>query len=187
MSNRNKSSYDKFFALDSVKKLFALDKEELIKIIIDDAKDWIAMDGVWFQAVEFEYGLKETLKFDEMAWVRFSVIEANRIMNRIGLEPGGGIPALMTCLENRLYARLNKIVFLEVEDKRLVYKMATCRIQETRKRKGLPDFPCKSVGIIEYSNFAKTVDPRIKTRCLICPPDEHPDDCWCKWEFVLEE
>ncbi len=180
-------SYERYFALDHVKKLFSLDKKELIKIIIDDAKNWLAMDGVWFQAIEFTKGLEEAIKFDEIAWQRFSVIEARRIMKRLGLEPGGGIPALMSCLEQRLYSRLNQIEFEEFDDKRLIYKLRTCRIQETRRRKGLPDFPCKSIGIIEFTNFSKTIDPRIKTTCLVCPPDKHPEDYWCRWEFVIEE
>ena len=30
--------------------------------------------------------------------------------------------------------------------------------------------PCKSVGIIEYSGFAKTIDERITCECLSCYP-----------------
>jgi hypothetical protein len=37
----------------------------------------------------------------------------------------------------------------------------------------------------EYTGFARTVDPRIQTRCIACPPDAHPDDAWCTWEFTL--
>ncbi|WP_369730633.1 DUF6125 family protein [Anaeromyxobacter sp. Fw109-5] len=33
--------------------------------------------------------------------------------------------------------------------------------------------------------FARTVDPRIRTRCLACPPDDHPDELWCAWEFTI--
>jgi len=60
-----------------------------------------------------------------------------------------------------------------------------CRVQSARKRRGLPDFPCKQVGIQEYSLFAKKIDPRIETKCIACPPDAHPDNYWCAWEFTL--
>ncbi|MGD8555326.1 MAG: DUF6125 family protein, partial [Anaerolineales bacterium] len=56
-----------------------------------------------------------------------------------------------------------------------------------RHRKGLPDFPCKQVGLVEYAGFASTIDPRIQTRCIACPPDPHPDSFWCAWEFTLPE
>ena len=66
-------------------------------------------------------------------------------------------------------------------------EMVDCRVQSTRKRKGLDDFPCKSVGIVEYEGFAKAIDPRIETKCIACPPDPHPEEYWCAWEFTLVE
>jgi hypothetical protein len=38
---------------------------------------------------------------------------------------------------------------------------------------------------VEYAEFARAVDPRIQTRCIVCPPDDHPDDVWCAWEFSI--
>jgi len=162
-----------------------LSKEELIAIIVDDAKNWLAHDGLWFQAVDQQYGMETAIDIDRAAWEKFTVVEAKRIMLRLGLEPGGGIPALVECLKHRLYARLNLQESIEVTDTRAVFRMVDCRVQSARKRKGLPDFPCKSVGVVEYAGFARTIDPRIETRCIACPPDQHPDDFWCAWEFVL--
>jgi hypothetical protein len=106
-------------------------------------------------------------------------------MERLGMEPGGGIPALLECLKHRLYARLNTQEATEVSDTRAVFVMRDCRVQAARKRKGLPDFPCKSVGLVEHAEFARAVDPRIRTRCVTCPPDPHPDHVWCAWEFTI--
>jgi hypothetical protein len=163
--------------------LNALSREELIRIIVDDAKNWLAHDGLWFQAVESRYGIEAAIEADTDAWRAFTVIEAKRILERLGLLPGGGIPALVECLKQRLYARLNLQDVIEQSDERVVFRMLDCRVQSARKRRGLPDFPCKSVGLVEYSEFAKTVDPRIKTRCIACPPDNHPQQFWCAWEF----
>ena len=165
--------------------LRALPKEELIKIIIDDAKNWLAHDGLWFLAVESMDGLDKAIKADAMAWEKFTVIEAKRIMGRLGMAPGGGLKALGECLKHRFYARLNTQKFEIVNEKKAVFRMLDCRVQSARKKKGLPDFPCKSIGVLEYYGFARTVDPRIRTRCLACPPDEHPEAFWCGWEFTL--
>jgi hypothetical protein len=162
-----------------------LSKAELIAIIIDDAKNWLAHDGLWFQAVEARFDMETAIEVDRAAWKKFTVIEARRIMARLGIEPGGGIPALVECLKHRLYARLNLQEAIEVSDSRAVFRMVDCRVQTARLRKGLPDFPCKTVGVVEYTEFARTVDPRIETRCLACPPDAHPGEFWCAWEFVL--
>jgi Family of unknown function (DUF6125) len=170
---------------EGVRILNDMSKEELIRIIIDDAKNWLAHDGLWFQAVEKAHGMEQAIEADREAWRYFTVIEAKRIMERLGMQPGGGIPALVECLRHRFYARLNLQDIIEQSDSRVVFRMLDCRVQSARKRKGLPDFPCKTVGVVEYAEFAKTVDPRIRTRCIACPPDAHPDNYWCAWEFSL--
>jgi len=172
---------------DCVGLLRALPKEELIRIIVDDAKNWLAHDGLWFQAVEKADGLEKAISADTEAWEKFTVIEAKRIMARLGLAPGGGLKALEECLKHRLYARLNSQKFELLNEKRAVFRMLDCRVQSARKKKGLPDFPCKSVGLVEYAGFARTVDPRIETRCIACPPDKHPAEYWCGWEFTLPD
>lgn len=172
---------------DGVRLLYDLSKQELIDIIVDDAKNWLAHDGLWFQALEKSHGMDVAMDADREAWRQFTVIEAKRIMERLGLKPGGGIAALVECLRHRLYARLNLQKVVDLSENRAVFMMVDCRVQSARRRKGLPDFPCKSVGIVEYSEFARTVDPRIITRCIGCPPDPHPDYYWCAWEFTLVE
>lgn len=163
-----------------------LSKEELILLLQDAAKNWLAHDGLWFRAVEDSYGTEAAIELDKKTWEAFTVIEANRIMNRLGLKPGGGIAALVQALNFRLYAHINVQEVVEHDENHCIFRMNSCRVQEARKRQGLPDFPCKSVGIIEYSGFAKTIDLRIKTRCIVCPPDPHPPDVWCAWEFRVE-
>lgn len=172
---------------DAAAQLAALPREELVRIILDDAKNWLAHDGLWFQAVEGASGMEAAIEADRAAWEKFTVIEARRIMERLGMAAGGGIPALVEALRHRLYARLNVQEVVEQSDTRAVFVMRDCRVQSARKRKGLPDFPCKSVGIVEYSGFARTIDPRIRTRCIACPPDPHGEDVWCAWEFTLDE
>ncbi|HJV66656.1 MAG TPA: DUF6125 family protein [Geomonas sp.] len=171
---------------EGLRLLDSLSKEELIRIIVDDAKNWLAHDGLWFQAIEKTHGMEVAMDADREAWRHFTVIEAKRIMERLGMKPGGGIPALVECLKHRLYARLNLQDAIEQTENRVVFRMLDCRVQSARKRKGLDDFPCKSVGLVEYAEFAKAVDPRIKTNCIACPPDAHPETYWCAWEFVVE-
>jgi hypothetical protein len=172
---------------EGVSLLYDLSKEELVRIIVDDAKNWLAHDGVWFQAIEQRHGMDVAVAIDTEAWRSFTVIEAKRIMERLGIQPGGGIRSLVECLKHRFYARLNLQECIEVTESRAVFRMIDCRVQSARKRKGLADHPCKSVGIVEYSEFARAIDPRITTRCIACPPDEHPEEYWCAWEFTVAE
>lgn len=170
-----------------MKQLEGMDREQLIELLKDAAKNWLAHDGLWFLAAENHHGIEHAIELDREAWEEFTVVEAQRIMKRLRLEPGGGIQALEEALAFRLYAYINEQEITEVTDRRLVFTMKTCRVQDARKRKGLADFPCKPVGIVEYSNFAATIDPRIKTRCITCPPERTDETCWCSWEFYIED
>lgn len=162
-----------------------LSREQLEYLLSDFAKRWLAHDGLWFQEVEKIHGLDEAIRIDAGAWERFTVIEARRIMDFLGIEPGGGLPALKEALQYRLYALLNRQELTEPDKNTLIFRMVDCRVQSARKRKQLPDFPCRPVGLVEFSGFARTIDPRIQTKCLHCPPGEHPEDSYCAWEFTI--
>lgn len=175
--------------MDNKRKTFLeqLSKEELIDYIEDLSKNWLAIDGTWFQAVERELGIENAIKYDAESWKMFTVIEAKRIMQRFNIPQNGGISALIKALKFRVYANINIQEIVEISENRCVFRMNDCRVQSARKRKGLPDFPCKVIGIIEYGDFASTIDSRIKTKCICCPPDSHPEDYYCAWEFTIED
>ena len=164
-----------------------LPRELLLKVIDVYAKAWQAMDGAYFLALEKKYGMDVAIEMDKEAWKIFSPIEARRIMKEFDIPANGGLKSLERALGYRVYARLNKQSFEWADKNTLHFTMNECRVQVARNRKGLPDFPCRPVGEIEYSYFAGTIDPRIKTRCVFCPPGEHPEDAYCRWEFTLEE
>ncbi len=162
-------------------------REQLEGMLHDAALNWLAHDGLWFLAVEGKYDQAAAIELDEKAWESFTVIEAKRIMKRHGIAPGGGIPALAKALKCRMYALINDNEIVEQTDTRLVYRMNSCRVHDARDRKGLPLFPCKGVGLIEYAGFARTVDPRIETGCVTAPEDGETRNYRCGWEFTLRE
>lgn len=162
-----------------------MSREDLYKALEMFAKNWLAHDGCWFLAAEAEHGMATAIRLDELAWERFATAEARRIVKGFGLPEKGGLEALEKALSLRMYAVINEQHVEWSEDRtRLRFFMDICRVQETRRRKGMPDFPCKSVGIHEFTAFAKAVDPRISTHCLHCPPDA-PEGMYCGWEFSI--
>lgn len=160
-------------------------KDELIKLIENYAKNWLAMDGVWFQSVERKSGMEAAMFHDLEVWRSFTVIEAKRIKEFLRLGEQPGLAGLAKALQLRFYANINEAQIELAEDK-LVYTMTQCRVQTARTRKGLPFHPCKAVGVIEYGDFAKTIDSRIQCRCLSCYPEVTDESCCCKWEFTLQ-
>ena len=160
-------------------------QEDVLQALTDAAKNWLAMDGLWFQAVEQAYGMDAALALDRQVWEQFTVIEARRIMERLALPENGGLDALEIAFKNRLVSFLNKLEILRLDEKTLIVTTKTCRVQAARTRKGMAQFPCRSVGMVEFPLFARTIDARIMTTCLSCPPETLPGTPYCSWKFTL--
>ncbi|MHA2369846.1 MAG: DUF6125 family protein [Candidatus Hodarchaeales archaeon] len=149
--------------------LASFSREDLIKLVKMYAKGWLAMDGCWFLGIEEEKGLETAMHYDTKAWERFAPIEAKRIMKEFNIPQNGGLDSLEKTLNLRLYAQLNDQTIERPDSLSLIFKMNGC----------------KEIGLVEYSRFASTVDSRITTECIACPPDAHPKEWWCAWKFTL--
>ncbi len=163
-----------------------LSREDLVKLVQIYAKNWLAHDGCWFLAVEEKLGMGKAIEMDARAWENFSPIEARRIMQTFVIPEQGGLDALARALQYRLYAAVNRQASERVDDSTLRFRMIECRVQQARQRKGLEPFPCKPVGLVEYSQFARTVDPRVETICRHAPPDAVTNE-FCEWDFRLKK
>ncbi len=167
------------------KALTSLSREKLLELKQAVAVNWLANDGVWFQAVEFSENMFEAKESNDAAWGHFSPYEALRIKTLLGLGEHPGLEGLKKALYFRLYSDVNKQSIANETETSFDFYMNECRVQAARKRKGLEDYPCKSGGIIEYSTFAATIDSRIKTEVIACPPDKHPEEWYCGWRFYI--
>ena len=165
--------------------LLDLPENKLTELIESVAVNWLANDGVWFQAVEFKHGLLDAKRCNDTCWAHFSPFEAWSIRNFLDLPENPGLDGLKTALQFRLYATINMQSVVEETDTSFVFRMNECRVQNARKRKGLEDYPCKSGGLVEYTTFAQAIDPRIRTECISCPPDPHPGEYFCAWRFSI--
>ena len=172
-------------------ELQKLTKEQLIELAEIYSKDWLACDGLWFQAVEKRQGMDGAMDCDKEIWRSFTVIEAKRIKEFLGLPERAGLEGLEKAMRFRLYANINDEEYIQEgnpqKDGRMIYRTLNCRVQRARSRKGLEWHPCKSIGEIEYADFAKVIDDRIECKCISCYPDitESEREGCCAWEFTL--
>jgi hypothetical protein len=162
-------------------------QEDVSQALTDAAKNWVAMDGLWFQAIEQAYGMDAALARDREVWEQFAIIEAQRIKERLALPENGGLDTLEIAFNNRLVSLLNKLEIFRPDEDTLIVTIKTCRVQASRTRKGMALFPCMSVGMVEFPVFASTIDARIVTTCLSCPPQTPTGTPYCSWKFTLEE
>ena len=170
-------------------KLEDLPKETLIKLVKLYSRNWITVDGLWFQNVEDKWGLEAAVEIDFKMWKVNARVEAQRVKEALGdvldLYKGGLFS---------IFKALNFITwqpaqpFFEVEElseSKLILSHPHCPMQEGRLAKGRPELPCKEIGIVYFEEIAKVFEPRVKVKCLLCPPDPHPPNLWCKWELML--
>ena len=82
----------------AMKKIDDFSKEELLGFIQDAAKNWLAHDGLWFQAVERKFGIETAINLDKDAWRSFTRLEGRRILRRLGKIDNLEIPPQPTRL-----------------------------------------------------------------------------------------
>ncbi len=167
------------------KLLEALPKEQLTDLIFMHLRDMWAVDGLYFLGIEEQFGTEAATEIDGNVWAVMGKIEAKRIKKLLGLE-AGDIETMIQGLRHSGWS-------LDLEGKEYgigeigaIIRNVDCRVQNTRKKKGLGEFPCKKVRWGFLKAFAREFDPDIEVKCNVCPPDPHPDGLWCEWEFVLE-
>jgi hypothetical protein len=159
-------------------------EEDLIAMIRDMAKTWLAGDGVWFQGVESEFGMQTAKGINDACWFEFAQYEAFRLKKLLGPEEDP-MKTLEAALRLRPYSAMNGYNVERESENTLTFEMDGCRVQIARRRKGLQDYPCKSGGLVEYTQFARQIDPRITTECVWCPPENVPENRFCKWRFTI--
>ncbi len=169
------------------KPLLDMPKEALINLINNLGVNWLANDGVWFQAVENTRDMYDAKRCNDSCWTRFAPFEAWSIKQFLGLPEQAGMEGMKKALRFRMYARINVQSIIDEGPNSIVFQMNDCRVQSARKRQGLEDYPCKSAGLVEYRMFGETIDSRIRCECVGCPPDTHPEEWFCAWRFSILE
>ncbi len=167
------------------KALAQMEDEKLNDLMGAVAKNWLVNDGVWFQGVEFDRGMNDAKRCNDSCWAQFSPYEAFAVKKFLRLDNDCGLEGLKKALNFRMYSVINRQSIIDEDPDSFVFQMNDCRVQSARKRKNLDDYPCKSGGLIEYESFARSIDKRIKTQCIGCPPDNHPDEWFCAWRFSI--
>jgi hypothetical protein len=164
--------------------LVNMEKGKLISLINAMSANWLTNDGVWFRTVEDNHDMYTSKRCNDTCWIRYSPVEASIIKSFLHLPEQSGLSGLEQALKFRLYANINEQT-IERSGDEITLRMVRCLVQKTRGSQGLPDYPCKSAGIAEFETFARTIDSRITTQCICCPPDKHPKEWVCAWRFYI--
>lgn len=171
---------------DDVAILSQLPKEKIPEYIFMQLRNLWTADGLYFLRIEKLYGTNVATQIDANVWTVMGKIEARKLKELLGIT-GTDIPSMMKALKYTTWA-------LDLEDKEIIIKKdhalirnIHCRVQNTRKSKGLKEFGCKPVRFGFLKAFVKEFNPDIVVKCTVCPPDQHLDNLWCQWEFSYKE
>ena len=142
-------------------------------------------DAYWFLAVEDTFGTEAAVKLNEDIWTRMGKLAAREIQERFPLEKQG----VARVLEALSYFPWSIITGFEYEETAEGARITVpyCPPQAARVRAGRGEFSCKAMHLGEFNSFAKEIDERVEVRCLMAPPDPHPEDLWCEWEVRLRK
>jgi hypothetical protein len=171
------------------------DREVLAKMPLEKLLDYFFLqirnlwrvDGLYFLGIEKKFGTEAATEIDAGVWESMAAIEAKSLQKMFGVGENPPVPKIMELLRLTSWAldQPFKTVEFSADKARAVLSINRCRTQEARLKKGLGEFPCKIVRFGYLKNFAKTLNPNVEVNCLVCPPDPHPKDLWCRWEFKL--
>ena len=173
-----------FGSLKDREMLANMPLEKLLDFFFLQIRNMWRVDGLYFLGIEKKFGTEIATEIDAEVWASMAVIEAKSLkkMFQIGDDPN--IATIMDCLRKSSWALDQPFKTVETDGKRAILRIEKCRTQEARLSKGLCEFPCKKVRFAYLRNFAKALNPKVEVKCIVCPPDEHPKEYWCEWEYA---
>ena len=166
-------------------KLSELPKERLIDYIEMQFENLWTLQNNYMVNLEQRYGHELATEFDNMCYGRMSEVAVYRLRKFFNL--GDDVKAAIDYLEYLAPEPGSEGQFLQVGDKKVVFKVTKCGMQLARKKRGAPELACKPALIGVMDRTFKAINPKFKIVHAMGPPDPHPEDLWCKLEVELED
>lgn len=165
--------------------LAEMSKNKLIDLLMLHIRNLWRVDGLYFMGIEEKFGTEAATDIDASCWKVMGKLEARELREKLGIKRGEiDIPTVLWVLRNTSWALYQVGKEVEMQDEKSgIFRVTKCRTQETRIQKGPGEFPCKKVRYDYLKSFAEELNPELEVVCRICPPDSHPEDTWCEWEF----
>ena len=167
------------------KLLLGIPREKIPDFIFLHLRDLWAVDGLYYLGIEEALDTEAATEIDRKVWEVMGKIEARKLKEFFGMK-GNDIPSVIKALSYSGWALDLEDKEIIVEEEQAIVRNVRCRVQNTRIKKGLSEFGCKPVRWGFLKAFAKEFNPEIIVDCKVCPPDKHPDDLWCEWEFKMK-
>ncbi len=171
---------------EDLEMLVALPKDKLLDLFFLHIRNLWRVDGLYFLEIEKKFGTEAATEIDANCWKIMGKIEARELKEILDIKKND-VATLLRILQNTSWALYQTAKESAASPERVVFRVTRCRTQEARTNKDLGEFPCKKVRFGYLQSFAKEFNPNIEVKCKLCPPDAHPKNVWCEWEFTLRK
>jgi hypothetical protein len=171
---------------DDVNLLSQIPKEKIADYIFMQLRNLWAVDGLYYLGIEEHYGTETATTIDAKVWEVMGKIEARKLKEFLGIT-NTDIPSMMKALLYTTWALDLEGKEVSITKDHAMIRNVHCRVQHTRREKGLQEFGCKPVRLGFLKAFAKEFNQDIVVKCIVCPPDKHTENLWCQWEFSYKE
>lgn len=158
-----------------------LSKEQLVDVIDMLQKNWWNLQNNYILHINKEYGEKAAVKADATCFPANAKVQMHRLKKMFNLK--NDLSSLMDAMAlSTIWTNCDYELKI-VDDKAFRITVTNCYQQVRRVEDGLGEIGCKPAGIAICEAAAEVIVPGAQVKCLVCPPDAHPKDVWCDWEF----
>ena len=166
-------------------RLSKFSKEGLLDYIDLVQRNFWNLQNNWMMYMNNEYGQEAAVKGDSHCFGANSRVQVYRLRKMFDLKDD--VQALEDAMIlSTIWVNCDYDMWRPAENK-LRLKVTKCYQQVRRLEDGVGELACKQAGIDVCRIAAEVVNPKFEAKCIVCPPDEHPDDVWCEWEWELKK
>jgi hypothetical protein len=164
-------------------RLSKFSKAQLIDFIDMLQKNWWNLQNNWILHINTEYGEEAAVKADGRCFSANAKVQMHRLKKMLGLKDD--LQSLIDAMVLSTIWANGDYDLSRIDERTFRIKVTNCYQQVRRLEDGLGEFGCKPAGVAICEAAVKVIHPEASFKCLVCPPDQHPKDVWCEWEFRL--
>ncbi len=163
--------------------LSQLPRAQLLELIDIQQKNWWNLQNNWMAYMDRTYGMDAAVAGDSTCFPANARVQMFRLKKFLGL--GDDVESLRKAMVLSTIWANGEYEASVVDDRTLRIRVTDCHQQITRIEEGMGELGCKPAGMAICEVAARVINPGCQVRCLVCPPDAHPRDVWCEWEFAV--
>jgi len=136
------------------KFLEGLSKKELVDLMFAHIRSLWSVDGLYYIGIEERFDTDAATDIDANCWKIMGMIECKRLRKVTGIQ-GDDMETFIELFKRTSWALDLENRHYERDGNTFIVRNSACRVQLTRKKKGLVEFACKVVRSGFMESFAK--------------------------------